>query len=232
MKSNHKILLGSFCIVLLFAVNSFIFTATANPQPIEVNVSSMQTQQQIQANNRTTYCIQQRTRLTINSSVALQLRINCDAMSIGIKYFELDIEAPPGPILEMNMTCTEEQAELGLTYGNMTQVRNRNRYLFQEGFCISLECNGTFTQARLKIQVTAQNRLGTWAYYNHTTNEWVAVQTMIQDGYLVAETNHFSTWTILIPETGVDYLPFIIIGAGVITGVVILAAVIYYKKRK
>ncbi len=229
MKTTNKILLGSFCFIMLFALNSTIFAAAAEPPIVEVSGDSTETQ--LQLNNQTTYRFRQRTRLTINSSVNLQLKINCDAMSIGIKYFELEIEAPPGPILEMNMTCTQEQAELGLTLGNMTQVRNRNRYQFQEGFCISLECNGTFTQARLKIQVTSQNRLGTWAYYNHSTNEWVAVASTTENGYLVAATNHFSTWTILIPEGAVDYLPFIIIGAGVITGVVILAAVIYYKKR-
>ena len=214
---------------MLFAVNTTLLATAAEPPSIEIAGDSIQTQ--LQMNNETTYRFRQRTQLTINSSVKLQLRINCDAIGIGIKYFELEIEAPPSPILEMNMTCTEEQAELGLTLGNMTQVRNRNRYRFQEGFCISLECNGTITRARLRIQVTSQNRLGTWAYYNHSTNEWVAVQTMIQDGYLVAETNHFSTWTILIPEAGIDYMPFIIVGTGIVAGVVILAAVIYYKKR-
>ena len=150
-------------------------------------------------------------------------------MGIGVKYFELEIEADSD--LEMNMTCTEEQAELGLLLGNTNQVRNRNRYRYQEGFCISLECNGTNIQARLKIQVTSQNHLGTWAFYNHSTEEWVAVETTIEDGYLVAETNHLSTWTILIPEAGVDYTLFIIIGVGVITGAILFAAVIYYKKR-
>ena len=211
-------------------MNTTLLATAAEPPSIEIAGDSIQTQ--LQMNNETTYRFRQRTQLTINSSVRLQLRINCDAMGIGIKYFELEIEAPPGPILEMNMTCTEEQAELGLTLGNMSQVRNRNRYLFQEGFCISLECNGTFTRAQLRIQVTSQNRLGTWAYYNHSTSEWVAVQTMVQDGYLVAETNHFSTWTILIPEAGIDYMPFIIVGIGIVAGVVIFAAVIYYKKRK
>ena len=229
MKSTNKILLGSCFLLMLFAVSTSTFAVAADPPSIEINGDSIQTQ--LQLNNQTNYRFRQRTQLTINSSVNLQLRIQCDAMGIGVKYFELEIEAPPGPILEMNMTCTEEQAELGLTLGNMSQVRNRNRYHYQEGFCISLECNGTFTQARLKIQVTSQNRLGTWAYYNHSTSEWVAVATTIENGYLVAETNHFSTWTVLIPEAGVDYTLFIIIGVGVITGAIILVGAIYYKKR-
>lgn len=226
MKSTNKILLGSCFIVLLFAMSTSIFVAAAEPASIEINGDSIQTQ--LQLNNQTNYRFRQRTQLTINSSVNLQLRINCDAMDIGVKYFELEIEADSD--LEMNMTCTEEQAELGLLLGNTNQVRNRNRLRYQEGFCISLECNGTFTQARLKIQVTTQNRLGTWAFYNHSSEEWEAVDTTIEDGYLVAETNHFSTWTILIPEAAINFMPFII-GAGVIAGVVILAAVLYYKKR-
>lgn len=227
MKSTNKILLGSCFIVLLFAVSTSTFAAAADPPVIPIVGDSYQTQ--LQMNNQTTYRFQQRTQLTINSSVNIQLRINCDAMGIGVKYFELEIEADSD--LEMNMTCTEEQAELGLLLGNTNQVRNRNRYRYQEGFCISLECNGTNIQARLKIQVTSQNHLGTWAFYNHSTEEWVAVETTIEDGYLVAETNHLSTWTILIPEAGVDYTLFIIIGVGVITGAILFAAVIYYKKR-
>ena len=227
MKSTNKILLGSCFIVLLFAVSTSTFAAGADPPVIPIGGDSYQTQ--LQMNNQTTYRFQQRTQLTINSSVNIQLRINCDAMGIGVKYFELEIEADSD--LEMNMTCTEEQAELGLLLGNTNQVRNRNRYRYQEGFCISLECNGTNIQARLKIQVTSQNHLGTWAFYNHSTEEWVAVETTIEDGYLVAETNHLSTWTILIPEAGVDYTLFIIIGVGVITGAILFAAVIYYKKR-
>jgi len=227
MKTTNKILLGSCFLVLLFAVNSSILGTAAEPPAIDVNGDSIQTQ--LQLNNRTSYCFRNRTQLTINSSVNLQLRLNCEAMNIGVKYFELEIEADSD--LEVNMSCVREQEELGLLLGNRNQVRNRNRYRFQEGFCISLECNGTFTRARLKIQVTSENRLGTWAFYNHSTEEWIAVKTTTQDGYLVAETNHFSTWTVLIPEAVADYTLFIIIGTGLVAGVVILAAVIYIKKR-
>jgi len=209
-------------------MNSTIYAVATGPKSMEINGNSIQTK--LQSNNGTTYRFRNRTQLTINSSVNLQLRIECEALEIGVKDFVLEFEADSE--LEMNMTCNEEQAELGLTLGNTTQARNRNRYRFQEGFCISLECNGTFTKARLKIQVTSQNRLGTWAFYNHSTNEWVTVNTIVENGYLVAETNHFSTWTILIPDMAIDYTPFIIIGVGIITGVIILVAVIYYKKKR
>ncbi len=224
MKTTHKVLLGSCFVIMLFAVNSSIFATAAEPPAIEINGDTVQAQ--VQSNCKAIYSFRQRTRLTIDSNVNLQLDINCDAMNIGDKSFEIEIMSDFD--LELLLTCTDEHAEFGLTTAN--QAIN-NGYAFQEGFVISLETNDTFTQARLKIQSTSENRLGTWAYYNPSTNEWVSVETIIEDGYLVTETTHFSTWTVLMPEANINYTPFIIIGVGVITGAILLAVVLYYKKR-
>ena len=150
------------------------------------------------------------------------------------KHFELEIESEND--LEMNMTCTEEQQELGLLLGSRYQVRNRERnLLYQEGFCIRIETNKSGSEqikAQLKIQANHRNREGSWAYYDETEGEWVAVDTAEQNGYLVCETNHFSTWTILIPETDNAIWGFVGVGA-VFAGAVIIAVVsIVYKKRK
>ena len=51
--------------------------------------------------------------------------------------------------------------------------------------------------------------VGTWAYYDETSEEWVSVPTSIEDGYLVAETDHFSYWTVLIPESDNNFLFYI-----------------------
>ncbi|MEJ2295907.1 MAG: hypothetical protein P8Y23_14215, partial [Candidatus Lokiarchaeota archaeon] len=99
------------------------------------------------------------------------------------------------------MTCKEEQKELGLLKGNTYQIRNRNRYQYQEGFVCNIECNGTFTRAQLRIRATNENRVGSWAYYNETTNEWVTVPTTVEGDYLTAEVTHFSYWTILLPDS-------------------------------
>ena len=72
--------------------------------------------------------------------------------------------------------------------------------------------------------------MGEWAYYDEATEEWVSVPTTEKDGYLTAESSHFSTWTILLP----DYTLLIVgfsIGGGVAV-LIIIGLVFYIKKRK
>ena len=227
MKKINKIVLGAILLATLFSISSIGSTLAA-----EIPLNSSQEDKymyEIQANVRTTFRYQTQTQLTINCTNDCNLILSCEASRIGAKVFEIEIVTSSD--LEMNMTCTEEQAELGLLLGSRYTVRNRNRYLYQEAFCVSLECNASFTQARLMIQASAQNGAGSWAYYDEATGEWVTVPTIIENGYLVATTNHFSTWTILIPE--VDYFPLIVAGViiGIIAAISTIGIVIYKKKR-
>ena len=194
---------------------------------IPVNGDTIQTQ--VQANQRTTFTFRSRTRMRFNSTVDIDVNINCDALRIGVKDFEIEIEGDQ--ILQMNMTCTEEQAELGLLKGNTYQARNRNRYQYQEGFCLLVQCNNSNQiQAKLKIQATNENSLCSWAYYDETSEDWVTVPTTLEDGYLIAETDHFSYWTVLLPETESNLLMYI--GIISVIGIIAMISVIYFKKRK
>jgi hypothetical protein len=225
MKKISKILLGVFTFAILFSIfnaNSVLAVGETN---INVNGDTIQTQ--IQANNRVMFTFRQRTRLTWNSTVDIDVNIDCEALRIGVKYFEIEIEAERN--LTMNMICTEEQIQLGLIKGYTYRIRERHRFQYQEGFCASIQCNDS-CQAKLKIQATNQNRNGNWAYYDETSEEWVAVPTTIENGYLVAETDHFSYWTILIPEA--DTTLMIVISIGGIIGVIAIVSMVYLKKRK
>ncbi|MFX1236401.1 MAG: hypothetical protein ACFFAS_15645 [Promethearchaeota archaeon] len=229
MKHGKIAFLGAFFMLsLVFLSNLSLVAAEVEPGVVDIqNGDTIQTK--LEAHNKTTYRFRYQTRLTINCSQDCEVNIYCNALQIGTKYFELEIET--GEKLEINMTCNEEEAELGLIKGNAYTARNRNRYVYQEGFCISLECNGSFSQARLKIRVTAQNREGSWAYHDNSTGEWATVPTHIQDGFLVASTTHFSTWTVLIPES-TSLLPYIITGAAVIMGVIAAIGFVAYKKKR
>jgi hypothetical protein len=90
-----------------------------------------------------------------------------------------------------------------------------------------------FNQARLRIRVTNQNRLGNWAYYDENSEEWITVPTTIEDGYLTTTTDHFSTWTILIP-TDQSNTALIIGSSATIAfiGIIIGISAILIKKRK
>ncbi|MFX1385293.1 MAG: hypothetical protein ACFFBP_22995, partial [Promethearchaeota archaeon] len=100
--------------------------------------------------------------------------------------------------------------------------------------CVSnCEENNCFTQARLRIRLTNQNRLGNWAYYDVNNKEWVIVPTTIEDGYLTTTTNHFSTWTVLIPTNTINNAALIGSSAAfVLIGVIIGISVVYFKKRR
>ena len=236
MNRSNKILIGLFTFAILFTIFN-VNTVLATPQvPTEVNAGeSSSFQYKVLANYSHTWRFQMQTRLTVQANISVQGFINCsEAPKIGDKHFEIDVESTE-PDLEMNMTCTEEQKELGLLEGETVQVRNRERnLLYQDGFCIRIQTNKTGSEqikAQLKMQVTNKNRGGTWAFYNGTANQWEAVQTQEQGGFLVCETNHFSTWVILVPES--DEIPGFI-GLGVVfAGAVIIAVFsVVYRKRK
>ncbi len=228
MKKLSKILLGTFFLMILFStITSFNVVAVGNPdETFEVPTDTYQAH--VQENVATMFRFRQRTQLRLNASVNLDVNFDCDALRIGDKDFAIEIEGTGD--LQMNMTCTEEQAELGLLNGNIYHNRNQNRYQYQEGFVISLECNGTFTRAKLSISATDENRMGEWAYYDEATEEWVSVPTTVEGGYLTAEVTHFSTWTILMPDYTLAIVGFSI-GGGV-AALIIIASVFYIKKRK
>jgi len=225
MKKANKILIGTFALMMLFTIVS-INTAVAADTSVEINADHYQAR--IQANNSVMFSFRQRTRLSFDSTVNMDVHINCDSLRIGVKFFEIEVDCDQD--MALNMTCTEEQVQLGLLMGNRYTIRNRHRYLYQEGFCVSLQCNNTSdVQAKLKIQANNQNRFGAWAYYDETSEEWVSVPTSIEDGYLVAETDHFSYWTILIPESDNNFVFYIgLIG---VIGIIAVISVMYLKKR-
>ena len=227
MKKLSKILLGTIFLMILFStITSFNVVAVGDPDDT-VEVPTDTYQAHIQANTMTMFQFRARTQLRVNANVNLDMNFDCEALRIGVKDFALEIEGNGD--LQMKMTCTEEQVQLGLLMGNTYQIRNRNRYQYQEGFVVDLECNGTFTRARLSIRVTNENRVGQWAYFDDATEEWVSVPTTVEDGYLTAEVSHFSTWTILLP----DYI-MIIVGftIGGVAALILIASVFYIKKRK
>ena len=230
MRKISKVMVGAFVFMTIFSlINASNLVAAADP-PTEIpGGNTIQTK--VQAHNRTTYAFMNQTRFTFNCSANAQINIVCDALNIGEKDFQLEVDSEHD--LQMNMTCTEEQAQLGLTKGNTMQVRNRNRYRYEEGFCISIECNQSQIQAKFKILATNQNRDGSWAYYDEENEEWVSVPTAVQNGYLVAETNHFSVWTVLIPESEDSIMGYGVIGA-MFAGVAMIAlvATILVKRRK
>ncbi len=232
MKKNSKKIVFSFLVLsMLFSMimvyNSTPVNAASDDEKINIDDSD-HVQEQLRANERVRFRFRERTRITVESNEKANCSIDCDAKKIGDKDFEIEIESDDK--LNLTMKCREEQNSIGLQKGNIYTARNRNRYRYQEGFVVDIDSSEDDIEAKLRIEENEENRGGTWAYYDKKNEEWVTVETTSKNGYLECETDHFSTWTILVPEF--DYTLLLIIGS--IIGAIVLAgiAILFIKRRK
>jgi hypothetical protein len=301
---KQTILLGIFALMLVISLASSINVAAVGTPDEVIDVNGECIQTQLQSNMRTRFCFRERTQLTLRANVNISLEINCKASCQGNKDFIIEIDGVKN--LQLVMNYSREEAQLGLLEGKTYTMRNRNTYMYREGFCVSIEassecdcdckcqedckcecdcqceclyecqcicdcecqcinecqcicdcqceclneCQCTcdcdcqcieecqcgcdcdneclLLQAKLRIRATEENRDGQWAYYDEINNEWVVVPTTIEDGYLTAETSHFSTWTIMIPENSA----LIFIGGSIAIAIVVTISLVYIKKRK
>ena len=157
------------------------------------------------------------------------------------KVFGLSVDPNQTMTLAMNLTKSPLN-------GAMVNERCLNFYLGIEPKA-TLELQA---QIRLYINQTelsqTQNREVdtsklTWMYWNQTAAQWQAVESyMDQNGYLVCNTDHFSTWTVAeidqsqeettsSTQNGAFPMEYVAIGLAVAIGIIALGLVAY-KKRK
>lgn len=197
MKKTVTAILG-ILIISVFVIGLAGFAAAAGSQqqgPIQVNGDKYQNE--TQAMTQYTYQFRQRTQIRFNSSVGVNLNIDCDAMNIGEKTFSLEIKAANGN-MTLNMTCRQNETQLGIQAGQA--IRNQNRARLMNQFTVRLQANST-CNATLGLSMTEQEAVrAEWAYYNESTDEWVPVDSEYVDGMLVADTTHFSVWTVVTAD--------------------------------
>lgn len=181
-----------------------------------------------------------------NMTMLMNCSQNCDIIftadqEVTPKTFGLSIEPKQNMTLTVNMYCSPLQ-------GVQTMERTLNFYLSIEPNAevkhqaqIKLLINQTELNQELNRVVNA-SRL-TWMYWNQTRASWETVESyMDQNGYLICNTNHFSTWT--VAELADDIKPsddatsggipaeYVYIGVTAIAVVIVIAAVFAYKKYK
>jgi hypothetical protein len=154
--------------------------------------------EQITANTMHAFAFKNVT-LLMNCSRNTEMNITIDP-SVRTRYLALVMEQNQSTRLTMNVSVS-------LPSGVMTMLRTLNFYwgiepnaTLQLHAQLRLHINGTALNAELNRVVNA-SRLR-WMYWNRSGEEWVPVESYLnEDGYLVCETTHFSTWTVaeLIP---------------------------------
>ncbi len=155
------------------------------------------------------------------------------------KTLRLDIEANQTMTLTMNMSGSPLQ-------GEQLAERTLNFYLGLEPNAeaqlkvqLRLHINQTELNQELNRVVNASELK--WMYWNRTQAQWITVESyMDQNGYLVINTDHLSTWTVAevadtavsSPDTTQGGLPmmYVIVAVmAIVLAVAAVAAVVYLK---
>jgi hypothetical protein len=134
------------------------------------------------------------TTMLMNCTRNCELNVTVDP-TVKPKILALSVEPNQTMTLTMNMSGSPLE-------GAKVMERTLNFYLgiepnatLQLSAQIRLHINQTELSQQLNREVNA-SRL-TWMYWNRTQAAWEAVPSfMDQNGYLVCNTNHFSTWTV------------------------------------
>jgi len=176
-----------------------------------------------------------------NMTMLMNCSKNCDVVfnadpNVTPKILGLSVEPNQTMTLTMNLSGSPLEGErvmertLNFYWGiepNATlQLRGQLR----------LHINQTELSQELNREVNA-SRL-TWMYWNRTQSKWVPVESyMDQNGYLVCNTNHFSTWTVaeITPiensaSTPWNWTTYAIIGTIVATIAIVLVVALVRRK--
>jgi hypothetical protein len=181
-----------------------------------------------------------------NMTMLMNCTRNCDLVvtvdpTVKPQLFGLSIDPNQTMTLTMNLSGTPLE-------GAQVMQQTLNCYFgiepnatLQLSAQLRLHINQTELSQQLNREVNA-SRL-TWMYWNRTRSEWETVEShMDQNGYLVCNTDHFSTWTVAeiseSTETGGDTettntgIPMEYIFAGVAVIVIIALGLGIYANSK
>jgi len=175
-----------------------------------------------------------------NMTMLMNCSRNCEVVftadpEVTPKIFGLSVDPNQTMTLTLNLCRSPLQ-------GEMVMERTLNFYLgiepnatLQLSAQIRLHINQTELNQELNREVNA-SRL-TWMYWNRTRAEWETVESHIdQNGYLVCNTDHFSTWTVAEVEDTTEALQTGInaayVYAGIAAVVIIVLVVGLYARTK
>lgn len=184
----------------------------ANPRGwhggILINASGSRHQARVHAGTPATIQFSNANTFSVRGNATLALDVTYDPGLIRA-HFALDYNSSTAQV-GLNATASPQQESLGLVPSQRVSVLNENastRYRFNASFVIEILTNATEGgAAMLYFAVNESVDEGapptqTWAYFDPAENAWVLLPTRLEDGFLVANTSHFSTFTLLARES-------------------------------
>jgi hypothetical protein len=159
----------------------------------KTDVTPVAQMEQVKAGEPALFCYK-------NTTMLMNCTRNCDIVvtvdpTVKPQLFGLSIDPNQTMTLTMNLSSSPLE-------GAQVMERTLNCYFgiepnatLQLSAQLRLHINQTELSQQLNREVNA-SRL-TWMYWNRTRAEWETVEShMDQNGYLVCNTDHFSTWTV------------------------------------
>lgn len=172
-----------------------------------------------------------------NMTMMMNCSRNCElivTVDPELKPKVLGLDITPNQIMTLMMNMSSSPLE-----GEQVAERTLNFYLglepnpeVQLNVQLRLLINQTKLNQELNRIVNASEL--TWMYWNKTQTQWIPIESyMDQNGYLVINTNHLSTWTVAElsdtveppPDTTPNGIASFYLYAGIIAVVVVAAAV-------
>jgi hypothetical protein len=176
-----------------------------------------------------------------NTSMLMNCTRNCDivftaAPEVTPKIFRFSIDPNQSMTLAMNLSGSPLEGEVMERALNFYLGIEPNATL-QLSAQLRLHINQTVLSQELNREVNA-SRLS-WMYWNRTALEWTPVESyMDQNGYLVCNTDHFSTWTVAeLPDAkeqlreGIE-TAYIYAGVAVVFLVLVAVGIVAFKIRR
>jgi hypothetical protein len=202
----------------------------------KTDVTPVAQMEQVQAGEPALFCYR-------NTTMLMNCTRNCDIVftadpEVTPKLFGFSIDPNQTMALTMNLSGSPLE-------GAQVMQRTLNFYLgiepnatIQLNAQIRLHINQTELNQQLNREVNA-SRL-TWMYWNRTRAQWETAESyMDQNGYLVCNTDHFSTWTVAeisgsteVPETLNNGIQMAFVYAGVAAVIIIVLGVGIYANSK
>ena len=171
-----------------------------------------------------------------NAALMMNCTQNCE-MNVTIdeqiqnRILSINVDPNQTMTLAMNVTASPPQAESAMNRTLNFYMELETNEPTQLQAQLRLLINQTELNAELNREVNASKLI--WMYWNQTQAQWTAVDTYLdQNGYLVCNTDHFSTWTIAEVESPVQVPENIHVYSVVSLAVIVTAATALLKRKK
>ncbi len=194
---TKKMFVSALLCLMILTVYAAVDTLAVGPATEDVNANSYKGN--MNAGEEKQLRFRNRFQLKLKANCSIETDIEADVDGIGDREFSFEVNTSAGQKLSLKFQANN--SELNMGDGAQIRTRSQNRYRYQEKFMFNASLNQTGEPLKAKLMLKTQDQTAKWAYYDEAASEWVEVESTYQDGYLVAETDHFSVWAVITPES-------------------------------